>query len=436
MRVGARDYIQKNALSIDGLERSLRLVLEYGRAQNLLSRERLFLSTILDNIGALVVAVNSEGRINRFNRACERVTGHSAIETMGRHIWDIFPDFKGVVLDGSDASRVDMASVCLSRNGERYAINWSQSIVTSRHGSSPEFIVFTGMEVTELNRKREEVEALNVTLERRVEEEVAKNRDKDLLMLQQSRLAAMGEMIGNIAHQWRQPINAVSLILANIQSAFEFEELTADLLEEKVTAGQQIVVKMSATIDDFRNFFKPDKKKTVFNLETVIDEALSLVEASLKSSHITVTVTSCKEPVSTFGFANEYSQVILLILTNARDAIIEHSRGSGEIYIHLFLEAGRAMATIRDNGGGIAPDIIDRIFDPYFTTKAGKQGTGIGLYMAKVIIEEHMEGQIEAKNVDKGAEFQVTIPIFSKTDLLNVSGKQKNTETVTEPLSY
>ncbi len=269
----------------------------------------------------------------------------------------------------------------------------------------------------ELYNRRREVEILNSHLEQRVMEEVEKNRKKDLLLMQQSRLAAMGEMIGNIAHQWRQPINALNLILANIQSAHECQELSDDFLDEKVENGQQIILKMSATIDDFRNFFRPDKKKTRFDLESVVYDALSLVEAGLKSHHIAVRFDPPETPVHAVGYANEYSQVVLLVLTNAKDAITQSMpRSGGKIFIELVNEDDQVRLSVRDNGGGIDESILDRIFDPYFTTKNNQQGTGIGLYMAKMIIEEHMGGTISAVNVDGGAAFHVSIPLNLDTE--------------------
>ncbi|MBF0370266.1 MAG: PAS domain S-box protein [Magnetococcales bacterium] len=262
-----------------------------------------------------------------------------------------------------------------------------------------------------LQARQKEIESLNANLELRIREAVEKNRQMDVMLVQQSRLAAMGEMIGNIAHQWRQPINSLNLILANIQSAYEYGELTEEVLDEKVETGQKIILKMSSTIDDFRRFFKPDKRRNSFEPESVVTDALSLVGASLKSHHIATHFIPAPHPIQVFGFPNEYSQVILLVLTNAKDAIVQNSATNGEITIRLLQEEGNAVVLIRDNGGGVPGEIMAKIFDPYFTTKDSQHGTGIGLYMAKVIIEEHMSGRITACNVEEGAEFRIAIPV-------------------------
>ncbi|MBF0625801.1 MAG: PAS domain-containing protein [Magnetococcales bacterium] len=261
-----------------------------------------------------------------------------------------------------------------------------------------------------LEKRRLEIEQLNATLEERVRQEVEKNRRMDLMLVQQSRLAAMGEMIGNIAHQWRQPINSLNLILANLESAHAYGELTAEMMTDKVAAGQKIIMKMSSTIDDFRNFFKPDKRQTTFDPNQVIQEALSLVEASFKAHHIQASFEPLDPPVAVFGFPNEFSQVVLLILTNAKDAVAEHHTPKGRIQVKTVVEGGMLVTSVRDNGGGIPPEVIHRIFDPYFTTKGPQQGTGIGLYMAKMIIENHMQGWIAAESLEQGAEFRIAIP--------------------------
>lgn len=259
----------------------------------------------------------------------------------------------------------------------------------------------------ETQQTEEELRILNQTLEKRVDEEVNKNRDKDLLMIQQSRLAAMGEMIGNIAHQWRQPLNALALVLANIQDAYQFNELDADYLESTCNKGKYLVQKMSTTINDFRDFFKSDKVEVSFSARTQILDAISLVDAAFKHSHIEIAMSSAND-LSLFGFPNEYSQVILNLLSNAREAI--QSRGvQGSVTIDLFTQSHYGCVAIRDNGGGVPEIVMNKIFDPYFSTK--DLGTGIGLYMSKMIIEHHMKGQLQVHNTPEGAVFTICTPL-------------------------
>ncbi len=258
-----------------------------------------------------------------------------------------------------------------------------------------------------VRQRTEELRQLNQSLEQRVREEVGKNREKDHLLIQQSRLAAIGEMIGNIAHQWRQPINALTLLLANIKDAYEFNELDQDYLDKTVKKGQTIIQRMSTTIDDFRNFFKPNKEKTRFSVNEAVADALSILEAAFKNGNITVALDAAEE-VTAYGYRNEYSQVLLNLLSNAKEAIQERNALGGEIHVSVSVNNGHAEVTVEDNAGGIPADILPRIFDPYFTTK--EKGTGIGLYMSKMIIEHSMDGTIAVDNGPGGACFAVTTP--------------------------
>ena len=258
-----------------------------------------------------------------------------------------------------------------------------------------------------LSVKQMQLEALNNSLQERVSEALAELRQRDQMLISQSRQAAMGEMIGNIAHQWRQPLNALSMLLANIQMAYMYNEITADFMKGVIDKGNQLIQKMSTTINDFRNFFLPDKEAVSFSANSQINHALSLVEAGLNSQNIQIHLEAeCEMPLT--GLPNEYSQVILNLLSNAREAIKENNIPEGIIKIRLFEREGFACAAVSDNGGGIPADVIDKIFEPYFSTK--EMGTGIGLYMSKMIIERSMNGTIEAHNIDGGAEFVVSIP--------------------------
>ncbi|MDP2878588.1 MAG: ATP-binding protein [Sulfuricella sp.] len=259
-----------------------------------------------------------------------------------------------------------------------------------------------------VRERTEELKQLNETLEQRVQDEGIKNREKDHMLIRQSRLAAMGEMIGNIAHQWRQPLNALSLLLANIKDAYEFNELDRAYLDDSVAKGGQLIQKMSSTIDDFRNFFKPDREKQPFSLEKAVRDALSVVEASFRSGNIAVEL-KMERDATAMGFPNEYAQVVANILGNARDAIRERQVRDGKVEIVIGADDAYAYVAIRDNGGGIPEDVVEKIFDPYFTTR--EKGTGIGLYMSKMIIETNMNGRIEARNTGEGAEFRIVVPL-------------------------
>ncbi|GFO53737.1 hypothetical protein GMSM_07440 [Geomonas sp. Red276] len=234
--------------------------------------------------------------------------------------------------------------------------------------------------------------------------------EKERLLLQQSRLAALGEMISNIAHQWRQPLNELGLIVQELPLVYDKGAFSRDYLRESVAKFMRLLSHTSKTIDDFRNFFKPDKARVPFSPRDLVEQTLSLVHDSFRHLDIVVEVSAEGEPVVT-GHPNEFSQVILNLLFNARDAFLERQIEGRRIAIRIGSENGYAVVSVQDNAGGIGEEIIDKIFDPYFTTRGPEKGTGIGLYMSKIIIEKNIPGRLSVSNVDGGARFTIEIPL-------------------------
>lgn len=265
-------------------------------------------------------------------------------------------------------------------------------------------------EIAERKLAEEKLKQLNETLEQRVLKEVNSNRQKDIILIQQSRLAAMGEMVHNIAHQWRQPLSALGLLISNIQDDFSFKTMTKESLDEDVATAYRLINRMSTTIDDFRNFFRPDREKSQFDIAEAAKDAAFILEAAIQNNHIELK-TNLSSHFWVLGFANQYAQAVLNLLVNAKEAILAKHIKNGNIYIELHEENGCAVLTVEDNAGGIPEDVLPRIFDPYFTTK--DQGSGIGLYMVKMIIEKNMGGHIEAVNTERGAKFSFVLPRVS-----------------------
>ena len=231
---------------------------------------------------------------------------------------------------------------------------------------------------------------------------------KERMLLQQNRLAALGEMISNIAHQWRQPLNELGLIVQELPVMYDLGNFTREYLRESVAKFMKVLGHTSRTIDDFRNFFRPDKEAVSFRVREVVERTLSLVSESFRHLRINVLVRSEGDPVIT-GHPNEFSQAVLNILFNARDAFIDRKVQEREIEIDIFNEGDAAVVTIRDNAGGIEESILEKIFDPYFTTRGPEQGTGLGLYMSKMIIEKNIPGTLSVRNREKGAEFRIDV---------------------------
>jgi len=260
----------------------------------------------------------------------------------------------------------------------------------------------------ELAKQRRELEDLNSSLQVRIDEAVDDIRQKDQLLILQDRRAVMGEMINNIAHQWRQPLNVLGLYLQELPFAYDSVKFNREYLETVVGKSMQLIAHMSQTINDFRNFFRSDKEKVTFSVTEVIGQTLSLTEENFKEQQISIAVHPEGDQM-TSGYPNEYAQVILNILMNARDALVERNTDNSLISIHTFTKEGTSVVTITDNASGIADEIIDKIFDPYFTTKGPDKGTGIGLFMSKAIIEKNMGGRLTVRNTGSGAEFRIEV---------------------------
>ncbi len=259
-----------------------------------------------------------------------------------------------------------------------------------------------------LKKTNSELISLKTTLEKRVRYSVKELRQKDHILIQQSRQASMGEMIGNIAHQWRQPLAAVAAIIQNYEDAYEEGTLDMDYIDKHTDLIMDILTQMSRTIDDFRYFFRPNKMKSNFNVKSVVLKTLKFLESSFKFNNINLTLDMA-EDCELEGFPNEYSQVILVILTNSKDALLEREIKDKKIEISLGKYDNKTVLKIFDNAGGIKNDVLPKIFDPYFTTKEQGKGTGVGLYMSKTIVEKNMSGKLTCKNIAEGAEFKVVI---------------------------
>jgi len=262
----------------------------------------------------------------------------------------------------------------------------------------------------DLIKHRDDIEELNSSLESRVKQEVEKNREKEQMMYQQSRLASMGEMIGNIAHQWRQPLNIMALVMQDLYISNQLGNLTSKKIEDSYEKSNNLLQYMSQTIDDFRNFFKHGDDDLEFSVKEALESVYSLINTNLAYHHIDCKIDIQHDSIVKGGL-NEFKQVLINIINNAQEAIQSNNGTNKNIDIVITAANNFAVVRIKDSGGGIKRSVINKIFDPYFTTKNQTQGTGLGLYMSKQIIENSMCGSLSAKNMDNGAEFTISIPV-------------------------
>lgn len=322
----------------------------------------------------------------------------------------------------------------LSKDGRAFYLNATIIPILDDNGEIEEFVAIRHdvtnvillnehltqlrVELNELNQSLEnkvkeqtkELTILNANLEKRVEEEIAKNEQSSRIMFRQSRLASMGEMMANIAHQWRQPLSELSIDLFKMKQNLEDKDEFLDTYEH----AKQVIKNMSNTIDDFRNFFNANKPVENFLVSSCVDDAMIMLKGTLDRNDIKIDVKSQKN-VFVYGHQSELTQVFMNILVNAKDAFKNSEIKSKKIQISIKSNDKFAIIDIKDNAGVIKDEIMERIFEPYFTTKHKSSGTGLGLYMSKMIVE-HMKGEIIAENLKNWVNFKIILPLAKEEE--------------------
>ncbi len=284
-------------------------------------------------------------------------------------------------------------------------LNWYEIIKEEAH----QIYIRHNEELEEsILEKTQELQRLNSTLHHRVDEEMDKNRNKEKQMIHQSRLAQMGEMISMIAHQWRQPLAAISATATALQLKIARKRYDEEIFLSSIKQINEYSQHLSSTIDDFRNFFSTNKEKSSFSLKESLEGSLSIIGSSLENKNIMVSTEILHDEII-FSYPNEIRQVILNLLKNAEDILLEKKIENPRIHVRLNHLGPMMILEIRDNAGGVPDEIREKIFDPYFTTKEKRDGTGLGLYMSKMIVEDHCGGRLSVYNSEHGAVFEVSI---------------------------
>jgi len=376
------------------------------------------------------------------------LTGDEAVNDTGEHFFQcIHPDdrarfgqilgdltpttdtyiteYRYVCKDGSEITLEETGRASFDSNGKMMRlVGVSTDITLSKNAELALKIAYDELELRIAERTQELSDSIghlqNEIRERELAEESLREetavrlqavealREKEQMLIQQSRQAAMGEMISNIAHQWRQPLNTLGLYTQRLGMFYGTPKFNKEFLDDSIANSMKIIKHMSKTIDDFRDYFKPEKEKADFYVIEAIKSTMSLLEGNFHSPKITVDFLERSNPVVN-GYQNEFSQVFLNILNNARDAIIEREIADARVTITICSDGNCAVVTVADNAGGIPDELIKKVFDPYFTTKGPQAGTGIGLFMSKTIIEKNMGGRLTVRNTDTGAEFRIEV---------------------------
>ncbi|BCG49160.1 Multi-sensor signal transduction histidine kinase [Citrifermentans bremense] len=379
--------------------------------------------SLFENAAEGIFRRTPEGRYLDANPALAHMMGYSSPEELVASVTDIGSQ---VYVDPSSYAEMQRVLAAHGR-AERFetqiyrkdrSVIWVSLSLRAVRDSEGKVLFYEGMseEITKrkiaeaaLRESEQKYRQLSEALERRVKQAVGELRQKDKMLIMQGRQAVMGEMLSNIAHQWRQPLNMLALLVQDVQLTHRQTGLSDRFIEENVKRSMEIIRQMSQTIDDFRYFYRPDREKLVFTVSEPLEKALALLDGSLRMHSIEVQVLKIGEPAIK-GYLGEFVQVLLNILINARDALIASHTSSPVITVRLCEEGGETVVSIADNAGGIPEEIKEKIFEPYFTTKGPDQGTGIGLFMCKTIIEKSMNGRLCARNSGDGAEFVITVP--------------------------
>ena len=245
------------------------------------------------------------------------------------------------------------------------------------------------------------------------------NKQEQELMKQQAKMAVMGEMIGNIAHQWRQPLNALSALNIGLNMKYKMGKLNDEEMKKFKEKSNEIIQNMSVTIDDFKNFFQPNKTKSTFTIKKAVEHSAKFIHDSYRQQKIALLINIDKE-ITINSYKNELIQVLLNILNNSKDAIVEHKIEKPYVKIFAQEDNYEIRIYIQDNAGGATTEVLTRMYEPYFTTKFKSHGTGIGLYMSKMIIEKSMKGVLISENSGDGLLSTIKLKKDSKEWSYNI----------------
>jgi PAS domain S-box-containing protein len=301
---------------------------------------------------------------------------------------------------------------CKTKSSKIIIVNMSISMMDDKKR-----ILVSAKDITKHKELEAELQRINTDLEERIHKEVEKNRHQEFQLLEQSKNASMGEMIGNIAHQWRQPLSAITSTASALKLSDQLSMIEENEIVEKMDSVIEKARYLSETIDTFRNFLKENNNAFgEFNLEDMLTKSLNIVGTVMKDSHIKLYTEEVDQTNKTpyIGNESELSQVIINILNNAKDILKEKKVKQPWVKIELNKCDEESCFTIEDNGGGIPNDVMPRIFDPYFTTKHQSQGTGLGLHMSYRIITESFKGKLHVENSENGAKFFIYLPKIEK----------------------
>lgn len=354
----------------------------------------------LFNVANDAILISKGSRIAECNQKTMEVFGFAKEVMLGKSMLDLSPVYQP---DGVPSKEKLQDILHASHEGEQQIFRWAFI-----RANGMEFPASISLKIFQLNDEELTLSSIR---------DISKRVDAEGQLMQAQKMAAVGEMLAIIAHQWRQPLNTLSTYISSLQAAQYNDMLNKSFVEKLVSGANGQIHFMSKTIDDFRNFFKPSKAKGPVDVLEVVISAVKLMEAQMKHGGISLTVNnkSGSSSLLVFGYRGEFVHVLVNIIANAKDAISQHAAEADgqpvakKIAITVSTDEQTVLLHISDSGGGIPEHQLLQIFNPYFTTKGASSGTGMGLYMAKMIVEKEMNGELLAENTDAGARFTIKL---------------------------
>ncbi len=407
-------FLRSLAISLFFFFPAVLLVIAYNRT---LLKEMKFTRNVVDTIEDYVFYKDKDLKYSGCNEKFRKLCNKEWNEIIGKKDKELFNHATARVFGGLDQEVLEKGvtlhkyDMIVDESGREIYLSILKSPIKLDGKISG--IVCSARDYSEQHRLDTQLKELNKNLEMRVEEKISEIKIKDEMLLTSARQAAMGEMISMIAHQWRQPLAAINAAVGNIGASLALGDLDTKNLEQMLGKVEEYTYFLSQTIDNFRNFFSPKQESETLDMEGVFARVTSMIGKSLENNNIALIIENDSKKRFR-GYGNELMQVFLNIINNSKDAIKSKHPTNPFIKIVIRDTEESIITSIEDNGGGIKEEYLERVFEPYFTTKEAENGTGLGLYMCKMVVEMHSHGAIKAQNTDVGAKFIVEIPLELK----------------------
>ncbi len=377
---------------------------------------------LFDIAPVLLNAFDENGKVVLWNKECEKVFGWT-LEELQKYENPISLFYTNEEIQKELlASKMEKNEYKVwypkRKDGKILVVKWTN--ITLPNGD----IIHIGHDITEqienegllkqngltLRFAKNRLEELNNSLEKRIKKEIEKSTKQQALLMQQSKLVQMGEMIQNIAHQWRQPLSQINSTLMLLDAYLNEKNCMDEKIEKGISQIEDVTSYLSHTIDDFQNFFNPNKQRTLFKISDAIQRALNIVQGHINLKNIEI-VNNISSELEIYGQREELQQVLLVLINNAIDAFDMNNIVNSKIIFDMISKNNEVIIIVEDNALGIDEKIIERIFDPYFTTKYKSKGTGVGLYLAKMILQNSLNGDLSVENGKEGAKFKIKLGV-------------------------